>query len=372
LAALFSLWMLKYLDLSTREMIAGLLLFVVWPAWSLLYGVTRNGDVKIGFSEVTPFVFALPLASVLPVVNERRALRLFYACVLSLTIVVIIPFGLFVLFPDSGLSARLFDLLTGLHEREGYFGAKSFGETQVPGIYFGSTLFLVPTSVYYLFVGKVFRAAFAFLGLALAFSKAGMAIVIAFGLVHSIRFFLSRRGLWSVDRTPTRRLLYLRAALPFILLAVLAGSVLLAFPSFTDQVADTVAGESETAQIRIGHFDSVIKLFADNPHYLLIGQGVGLPFYTSGESEFVQNIEVDHLNTIRKFGLPWFIGFTTVVFYSSWKLIRSKDQEACAFGFALMSMYLAAGTNPVLLAPLFIMLMTMSYFLQRTHNVRAS
>ncbi len=372
LTALFAVWTLKHLDLSQSEMATGLLLFVVWPLWSLLYGAARKSDVTVGLTEVTPFLFALPLVTVLRVAGEKTALRLFYACMLSLATVVIISFGLLILFPEGAISSTLFNVLSSLHEREGYFGAKPLGDTQVPGIYFGSTLFLVPAVVYYLFAGKTLRAVVVFLGLAFAFSKAGIAIVIAFGLAHSIRFFLSRRGLRSVDRTPTRWLLYLRAALPFILLAALAGSVLLAFPSFTEQVADTVAGESETAQIRIGHFDSVIKLFTDNPHYLLIGQGVGLPFYTSGESEFVQNIEVDHLNTIRKFGLPWFIGFTAVVFYSSWRLIRSKDQEACAFGFALMSMYLAAGTNPVLLAPLSIMLMMMSYFLQRKYHARAS
>lgn len=372
LAALFSIWKLEHWNLSTREIAAGLLLFLVWPVWSLLYGAARRGDVRIGINEVTPFLFTLPLVTVLPCVDEKRGLRLFYACMLSLAAVVVVSFGLFVLFPDSGLSARLFDLLTGLHEREGYFGAKSFGDTQIPGIYFGSTLFLVPTSVYYLFAGKLVRAVAAFLALAFAFSKAGIAIVIVFGLIYSVRTLLGPRFPQPGVRAPARSSFYLRATLPLLLLAGLTSSVLLALPSFSEEMADTLASQSGSAQVRIGHFDSVVKLFTDNPHYLFVGQGVGLPFYTSGESEFVQNIEIDHLNAIRKFGLPWFIGFTVIVFCSSWRLIKSKGQEECAAGFALMSMYFAAGTNPVLLSPLFIMLMTLSYFAERSTYGRTS
>jgi len=107
-------------------------------------------------------------------------------------------------------------------------------------------------------------------------------------------------------------------------------------------------------------------LFARNPHYLLVGQGLGVPFYSTGASEYVQIFEVDHLNVIRKFGIPWFIGFTAVVFFTAWKLINNRDVEMQAFGFAMFSMYLAAGTNPVLLTPLFIMLITLCYFAQRT------
>lgn len=372
LTALFSVWTLKHLDLSVREVAGGLLLLVVWPLWSLLYGVVQKGDVVIGLTEVTPFLFALPLVTVVRVAGEKRSLRLFYACMFSLAIVVVVSFRLFSLFPEGAISSRLFDLLSSLHEREGYFGVKSFGDTQIPRIYFGSTLFLVPTSVFYLFAGKVLRALVAFLALAFAFSKAGIVIVLAFGLVSLVSALFSFRASGTTDWPRTRWSFYLRASLPFLLLVGLTCSVLLAFPSFSEELSDTVATESGSAQVRIAHFDSVVKLFVDNPHYLFVGQGVGVPFYTSGESEYVQNIEVDHVNTIRKFGLPWFIAFTVVVFYSSAKLIRSRDQEACACGFALISMYLAAGTNPVLLSPLCIMLMMLCYFAQRQMHARAS
>jgi hypothetical protein len=160
--------------------------------------------------------------------------------------------------------------------------------------------------------------------------------------------------------------------LPVVLLSGIALFVLLSFPGFFDIISDTAAGESETAQVRVGHYHSIMNLFARNPDYLLIGQGAGTSFFSSGESDYVRNIEMAHLDGIRKFGLPWFIGFSAVVFYSAWKLIRTGQTEERAFGYALISIYLAAGTNPVLISPLFLILMTLSYFAQRKQHERPS
>jgi hypothetical protein len=113
----------------------------------------------------------------------------------------------------------------------------------------------------------------------------------------------------------------------------------------------------------------VMDLFAEHPSYLLVGQGAGVAFFSLGESENVQSFEIDHLNAIRKFGLPWFIAYSAIVFYSARKLIATGQKEERAFGFALISAYLAAGTNPVLLSSLFVTMMTLSYFVQRRCSV---
>jgi hypothetical protein len=361
LAMILSVRALKYLSLSIREIAAGLLLFVAWPLWSLLYGAMRRGDMSVGLTEVTPFLFALPLATLLPTVRRRTPLRLFYASLFSLAIVVIVSFGLVVLFPETAVGSKVFELLSSLHEREGFFAKQSFGDSDAPVFYFGSTLFLVPTSVYYLFVGRTVRAALVFLALGLAWSKAGIFIVLAFAGYYFARLIFSRQG---VEVRATWQL-YLRAVLPFVVLGGIVVSILVLFPGFSGQVTDTVAGNSDTTQIRLDHMISVSELFVRNPHYLLLGQGVGVPFYSKGESDYVQDFEVDYLNTIRKFGVPWFIGFSAIVFLTARRLVTSQEVEMRAFGFALLSMYLAAGTNPVLLAPLFIILMTLCYFAQR-------
>ena len=370
-AAIFSLWTLKHFDLSTGEIAVGLLIFIVWPTWSLLNGAVQSGDIGVGLTQVTPFFFAVVLALILPAFDKRLPLRLYYACIFSLSIVVVVSFALVLLLPENPLSIRLFDVLTGLHEREGFFGMRPMGEGVVPTFYFRSTLFLVPACVYYLFVGRMLRAGLVFFALAVAWSKAGIFIVLAFGVVYFMRTLVWRSASLPDSKTRIGRPGYLPTVTAVVLLAGIATLVLLSFPGFTGEIVDTAAGESETALIRIDHYHSIMALFSENPHYLLVGQGAGVPFFTSGESEYVNSIELDHLDAIRKFGLPWFLGFSSVVFYSAWKLIKAEEVEMRAFGFALIAMYLAAGTNPVLLTPLFIMLMTLSYFAQRPAHARA-
>src|SRR5689334_11913486 len=51
------IWTAKYVDLSSLEIVGGMILFVVWPCWALLFGAMRKGDVSVGASQVTPFLF---------------------------------------------------------------------------------------------------------------------------------------------------------------------------------------------------------------------------------------------------------------------------------------------------------------------------
>lgn len=350
-ATLISVRTVQSFFMPSRAIVLGVLLFLVWPTWSLLYGAASGGDLRVGVSQVTPFLFALILALILPAFDAETPSRLFYGCFLVLAAVIIIAFTLILLMPENPVSQRLFAGLTELQGQEGYFGMRSLGENNVPNIYFGSSLFLVPAFIYFFFSGRTVRAAVILVALSMTFSKAGVVIAIAFGLGQSIACLFSSGGI--------------RKALPLALIIITACLLIWELPDFTGDIHDAITGESYTAEVRRDHVKSLIRLFEQHAHYLVLGQGVGVPFFSTGESAEVQNIELDHLNTVRKFGLPWFIGFSAVVFYSARRLIKTGQREQRAFGFALLGMYLAAGTNPVLTGPLFIMLMTLAYFAQR-------
>jgi hypothetical protein len=364
-AGLSSLWALKYFSLSLRTLTIGLILFLVWPTWSLLFGVARGGDLSVGLSQVTPFLFAWVLALILPAFDSRTPLRIFYSCILLLAVAVIACFALILLLPDSSISQRLLENLTQLSGQEGFFGTGMLGDLELPGIYFRSTLFLVPAFVYYLFVGRMLPAGVLLVAIGVTFSKAGLTIALLFGAFYSLSILFARSDLRRKEGAQVTLHKRFSKFLPFVVVGGIAFLVLLSLPGFSDQIRDAWAGESYTALVRIGHFHSVMNLFLQNPHYLLVGQGTGIPFYSLGESDYVQSFEIDHLNAIRKFGLPWFIGFSAVVFYSAYKLIRKGHVDERAFGFALISSYFAAGTNPVLTSPLFIILITLCYFAQR-------
>ena len=74
---------------------------------------------------------------------------------------------------------------------------------------------------------------------------------------------------------------------------------------FYNYFVNALTGKSATTIVRIKHFESVIQLFSDNPRFIITGQGLGTRFYTSGFGRLADNIEIDHINTIRKFGFIW-------------------------------------------------------------------
>src|SRR5580658_1066253 len=357
LAALSVFWTLRYFDLTSRELALGLVIFVVWPTWSLIFGAARGGDLSVGLTQVTPFIFAVVLALILPAVDARVPLRTFYACLLLLAVAVIASFALIVFLPDNAISQTVFEYLISLQGKEGSFGIQSFDG------------FLVPAFVYYLFVGKTLRAGITLLALGLTFSKAGVTLCVVFGVFYSLSALFRRSATGVTNGTKTRPLQGFRRFLPIAVVGGVTLLILASLPSFSDQIMDAWGGTSDTALVRIGHFHSVMDLFAENPSYLLVGQGAGIAFFSLGESEYVQSFEIDHLNAIRKFGLPWFIAYSAIIFYSARKLIATGQKEERAFGFALMSAYVAAGTNPVLLSSLFVTMMTLSYFVQRSCSV---
>jgi hypothetical protein len=147
---------------------------------------------------------------------------------------------------------------------------------------------------------------------------------------------------------------------------------------YIDYLAATFRGEATTSQVRIGHWKSFVDLMEENPSYLIWGQGTGTQFVSLGEAARsgglphpVYNIELDHIDSIRQFGLPWFIGFTALSAYVSLKLIwKSRSNEDKGLGYAMGGLFIAAGTNPVLITPLFMMLLAAYYHYVRNDHDR--
>jgi hypothetical protein len=115
-------------------------------------------------------------------------------------------------------------------------------------------------------------------------------------------------------------------------------------------------GEGSTVQVRIGHLYSILELFSGNPLELLFGFGLGTEFYSEGVGQYVTNIELDHLNCIRKYGLIWSGAFFGIVLYTSIRSIKSYNKEIRVLGICLISAFIVAGTNPVLISPIFFLI----------------
>ncbi len=307
-------------------------LFVAYPCFALFLGFASGSDPALALSQVTPF---LPAAILFPLLlqldpGDARPYRIFCWSAFSLSLVVIAVFSLFLWFPDRAPVARLLEALAS--PQVGFFGSRRTGGLELPGIYFRATLFLVAAFTYFHMTGRRAVAWVAFLGLALSLARAGILLCLAVYAVDAVR-----RG---------------RIA---SLLALGAGAAAVHFllPDIARHIMETLSLQADTTQARLRHLDSMLTLFDDNPLRILFGQGAGAEFYSAGAGADVANIEIDHFNAVRKFGLVWFLPFLYLLVRTSANLIREPAPEKRAIGLSLALMFLAAGTNPVFVSPLF-------------------
>ena len=368
-AACFALAWIWHVDVTVSEWLAGFVLFLVWPLASLLHGVLRGVDVRTAVSQVTPFVAVFVVGPLAARTSMRLPLRAFYWCLFSLALITIALFGLQFFYPQNAISSPVVDYLAGYGRSFGFFGTKPDWQEKVPNIYFGATLFFVPTFVYFLALDRILLATIVLVALGVTFSKAGVLFCVGFALIWSLvglfrpdALFVGRGGsLRRRGRVRRRILAGVSLALTFGVVSVLVWQ----FQDFTYDVESALYGQSDTASVRISDARDFLATMSQNPQYLLWGQGAGVYVENIGGVSEIHPPELDHLNAIRKFGLPWFAAFTWIVFYVAWMLWRIPDPELRAFGLAVPSIFLVGGTNPVLTSPLFMMLLPMSYLAQR-------
>jgi hypothetical protein len=185
--------------------------------------------------------------------------------------------------------------------------------------------------------------------LVLAFSKAGLLLCLVFLILYVL-----------LEARPGIKI----AALIFAIVtaySVSTWSDVKVVAGYYDMVSNAVQGKAETTQIRIGHWNSFVDLVSEHPEYMIWGQGVGTSFYSEGRKQHVFNIELDHIDAIRQLGMLWFIAFSLLIAYIALRLVGSRKDNHRALGMSFISIYLAAGTNPVLITPLFMMLFATLY-----------
>ncbi len=327
-------------------------LFVVWPLFSALQGTTQDSNLGRAIQRITAFAPALMVMPILATTRQPRfLLDAIMKSLLIMAVVVIFLFCLWLLLPQTGIATFL---LATLHGDEygvhGYFGARGVGSILVPVVYFKATLFLVPASIWFFFRRNHLASGICFLGLICAFSRAGVLIAGAMLALHG--FILA----------PLRVRVGLACLLLVVAYVLWRNAELLHIGAVLDMYLDVMTGRGHSSTERIGHFNSIMELLGHDAMLLWFGQGAGTYFFSSGVNSFVSAVELDHLDAIRTFGLLWFIGFTLVVMRAAGLGMRLVSNEARGLRVALVASFLASGTNPVLISPLFCMLAAVSYY----------
>lgn len=329
-ACALAIFVLKGIVLR-KEWLFHYTLLVCYPAFLLLLGVAQGFNFSLGLSQFQSTFFAFVLLVLLFKVPYRiTAAALAYSILFVALLAVVLAVGLW-----FGLGP-LVDVASLLEEKGGgNFGGRAVGvEAVIPNIYFKSTLFFVPALLFFLFERKYLAALICFLGLVAAVSKTGIAVSIMLAAI----FFARSAGFWG----------------RFWGVIVLAAIVfwLVQSPLFIlfDEIANN---KSHTVDIRAGHFESIIDLWMNDVVGLLFGFGLGSTFYSTGAGGVVSNIELDHLNVVRKYGLVWALLFLLWVLQVTFSAIRNSRTDVRALGWALIISFIVAGTNPVLISPLF-------------------
>jgi hypothetical protein len=209
-----------------------------------------------------------------------------------------------------------------------------------------AALFFVPAGIYYFLKGNLSRFFGLLMALILVVSKSGVLILLGLTLLglHK-KFILSYKFIFFATTITG--------------LGFLTSSI---YPNYYDVIGAMFIGQSDTTNLRMQHLGSLLAHFDKNWPILFFGQGIGTSFFTLGTNALEANIELDHVETIRRYGLIWasvFFSTTLIICFSLIFLVRHRSHRP--IGFALFAGFLAAGTNPVLISPPFMILLAGAY-----------
>lgn len=118
------------------------------------------------------------------------------------------------------------------------------------------------------------------------------------------------------------------------------------FSTVIEYITNLNDSKTSTDMIKANHVLSIIKLFRENPLYILSGTGLGSYFYTTGRDSLQNLTELSFIELFRQMGLIGFIPFLVFLFKPIRKLYHNVEYRW------LLLPYIAflgiASTNPFL------------------------
>ena len=300
---------------------------IFWSSFLLLKSQANGFDLSISISQISSLFFAFfyfiyrsltPKVSGLNnLVNSLFMLSLFYFLMLLVFFI----------------NEKFFLNVASYFSDRGLYAGIRKENIDLPNVYLKASLFLFFAFIFLLDRGFV-RSIIVYVGSIITTSK-------MLFIFNSVFLFLKMR---------------LRNKF-FLLFLIFPAIVFLFFKDMTEilnYLSSAFDSRSVTASKRISDFYSVIELFDSDKKNFLFGFGPGSVMYSHYSNADVVNIELDHLNTIRKFGLIWFVillgYFLRVAFH-----LYKTSKYAVLIG--LIGVFILSGINPVLISPVFFIIL---------------
>lgn len=326
------------------------LLFGVAPVFFLYLAVTAYGVApSTAVGRLAPFITWLLYPVLLKVDSRERLVSVFSRAILFGAVLILVMFGVLIgLYAlDRVDTIVAINTFTDSH-RLGYFGVKPLdtGTTFFfPGVYFRWSLLLIPAAIIAFARGGVRFFTTVAAILASASAAALVALVLGVGCV-----LFDHRLSRSLRRRYAHRAFVLAIGLGVLGVALYRAG----FGGAVELIVGKLS--SASTSVKIGHIQSIIDESTQSIGRLLFGMGVGSTFYSAGAGDFVSDVEVSHFELVRQFGLVYALAFFTYVGWLTAAVWRT-DGNGRLLGIGLMLLFIAAGTNPLLLTSVFFILL---------------
>lgn len=315
--------------------------FVLFFISSALVSIIRGVPLSNALPEISFVVFFVILFLGKGAPPEFLESLLVKICLIG-ALIIISTFLIFRQYPEIGYAATNF----AKEYRLGYLGFKS-GSELIPNVYYRWSAWLLVGFSLSLYSRSYLTALLIGISAVMTLSTA-----IITGIFLILFLYASVLGRNSASRIlGTLSLLFLS-----ILLLI---GVTKFFPYLASEFLSKFSAESYSTNVKLGHIVSILSVLDSDLLFLIFGQGVGTSFFSVGANEIVRDVEVSHFNLLRQFGLLGIIIFFCYFFYVVAQLYK-LGKVGRPWVAALLVLFLVAGTNPLLMSPIFIVPLVMA------------
>lgn len=341
-SALLLLWALMLIvRVGIRRDLAiefGVLLYF---GFSVCYSMFRGLDLADIYGQVSFVIYFSLLFVVLYVPGETTA-KIFRQVAVLAAVIVIGTFLSILLYPPSAIAWNAI----GDTYRLGYLGIQSIGGQEIPNVYFRWSMWLIPA--FLISIGK-YKISSILIGAAALITLSTSVIV--FTLLGTVLLVFTSRNRYTVS---IKGLSYAGVlAVGVLMVLELNYSV---FGLLYENVASKFSASSFSTSVKLGHIEGVLQSMQASISSMLFGTGVGSAFYSPGIHDYAINIEVSHFNFVRQFGLiggAVFFGYVLYVIVTAYM----TDAVGKRWAIGLLMLFGAAGTNPLLMSPVFMVVL---------------
>ncbi len=348
-------------------LLEGLLFFVAPIFYLFISIVIYQIPFRKSVGELSPFVIWFLYPILISITPRNKIISIFKDIMFLGAILTLLAFVI-IFFLYLGGQVELISKITeftreyrlgflGQHPFEGHFSGF------FPNVYFRWTLLLIPTAILFFEESKI-----KLIVIALALFSTLSTAVILFAIIAFIWFSLEK-----IYRT--KKIVYWGRyffIVGFFIIFLCWAIYLLGYGGILGFVLSKLTLSSDSTLIKIGHIRSIISIALSNTFTFLFGTGLGSSFYSIGAKAIVNNVEVSHFNMIRQFGIIYVVAFFSYVAWLFFRLFK-LDDTGRLLAIGLATLFMAAGTNPLLMSPIFFIIMVIcrSYITAAIREIKA-